>query len=255
MTCRVFAKRLTFAPMPTTPRTTRARRETALTPQQIPAFAGATDAVNADLTAHARTLRLKKGNIFVHEGAPLTGIFCVLSGLAKLFKSIDSGQEYITDLAQPGDIIGIATIFFGGAYDTHCEMIRDGTVLFIPQDDLLRVLKSQPKIAYTTMIYLASQLQQADEERFDLAVGSVRERAARLMLVLAQRLGHSDGQVIDVRVQLTRADLAEMIGTAPETLVRVLREFKRDRLIETRGHNIRILNVAKLANISLLATS
>lgn len=223
--------------------------------RQVPLFRGLTDELVKNLENNIRTYEVEKGELICHEETVADGIFCFLKGIAKQFKSAASGQQYIVHLAHKGDIVGLKTVFFEDNYDSSCEMISEGQVIYIPKEEVRQILSKHPGTAYNVMSYLAHQLKVADAYRMELAVGSVRERLAHLILLLARYYGSSHGPVAEMTIELTREEMAEMIGTVPETLVRILRDFKDENLLEANGRNIKILDFQSLQDLSVVDPS
>ncbi len=198
----------------------------------------------------SRTLprKFKKGETLYHEGRRINGIYCVYNGIVKIFKTGPDGKEQILMFARHGDIIGYRSVLANELACTTAKMIEDGALCFIPAEVLLDLVKHNSAFSYEITKLACKELGNANQYITDLAQKSVRERLAEVLLHLADKFGISEENYL--RIVLTREELANIVGTATESVIRLLSDFKNNGLIELKGRKIRILDKEGLKHIS-----
>lgn len=199
------------------------------------------------------TRNYKRKQILFFEGNPVQGIYCIKSGKVKMYKTGPEGKQYILDIFGPRDVLGLESVFSDHHLTSTAEVTEEGTICLIPQVVLSEIVKRHPETAVKITRFLAKELKDSEEERMDLAQLAVRERLARLLVLLAKSKGKkvTNGTLIDLK--LSREEMAEMIGTAAETTMRLLKEFKEEKLVEVKGKDITVLDqdaLAKTAHIT-----
>jgi len=191
-----------------------------------------------------------RGQMLFLEGSACTGVFCVRSGLVKVSRSAPRDRQYVVYLAGPGAVVGLEAVFSGREYSTSAAMIEDGTVCHIAREPLLRIIDENPHLTRSVLRLLAVQLLDSESERSELSSADVRQRVAMRLLRLAQKHGVSDESGVVVSLNLTREDLASMVGSTPETAIRQLSELRSKGIIATSGRSIRICDVERLQRIA-----
>jgi len=190
----------------------------------------------------------KRGNIIYHEGNRGNGIYCLNKGIIKLYKTGVDGKEQIIRFAKPGDIIGYRSILTNEPSCTSAKAIEDAVLCFIPAKTLIGLVHKNPDFAMELIKLSCKELGDANKFILDIAQKTVRERLAEVLLMLKDTFGLDDDNVL--QVSLTREELANIVGTATESVIRLLSEFKTDKLIELNGRRIKLTNVSKLNKIS-----
>ena len=189
-----------------------------------------------------------KGDIIYHEGNRISGCYCVNCGILKIYKTGIEGKEQIITFAQKGDIIGYRSILSSEPACTTAQVIDDALLCYIPSDVLLSLVKRNSSFSLDLMQLTCKELNQANAYIKDIAQKTVRERLAEVLLMLKTTFGEdADGFL---QVILTREDLANIVGTATESVIRLLSEFKTDNLIELSNKKIKLLNVNALKKLS-----
>lgn len=196
--------------------------------------------------------KLKKGHYVFNEGGWPNGVHCVQSGKVKMFKSNSDGKEQIMYFAQQGDFLGYRALIAEEKYAMSAEIIEDSTICFIPRDTFFSILDRNPEISKKMMKALCHELGVAGEKIQSMAQKSVRERLAETLLVLHDTFKMPGTQDAVINITLPREDIANLVGTATETVIRLLSEMKEDKLIEFEGKKIRLLNPVKLKRIAEL---
>lgn len=205
------------------------------------------DRSTTDLISQRKTSReYRKKQVIFYESSPVTGVYCIQSGKVKVYKTGPEGKQHILFIGGPGDILGLESLFTGDQIPEAAEMIEDGVVCLIPREVMLDVIRKNSEMAMKILKILADQLVASEEERVDLAQSSVRERMARLLTHLAEDHGVNGKSGVRITLPLSREEMADMVGTAAETAMRLLKEFKEDKLVEVHGREIVILNRQRL---------
>lgn len=192
----------------------------------------------------------KKGQALFTEGQHPTGVFCIHKGKLKLFKLGSSGKEQIIRFAKEGDMIGYRSLLSGELFSATAEAMEEAQICFIPKDTLFQMLQVNPKLSFEMMKLACHELGEASKVITNLAQKPVRERLAEILLILKHTFGEDKEGYIDV--SLTREEISNMTGTATESAIRLLSEFKADELILLDGKRIKILNAKKLAKIGMV---
>jgi len=190
----------------------------------------------------------KRGEILYEEGSRISGFYCINRGIIKVFKTGFDGKEQIIRFAKPGDIIAYRSVLSNEPACTTAKVIEDAGVCFIPAHILTDFVKENPLFSMEVMKLTCHELGLANEYITDIAQKTVRERLAEILLHLVNEFGLDPEQYL--RISLTREELANIVGTATESVIRLLSEFKSDGYIELSGRKIKILDRKSLEKIS-----
>jgi CRP-like cAMP-binding protein len=185
----------------------------------------------------------KKGEIIFRDGGIPTGIFYVNSGMVKKYKETAKGGEQIFYICGEGELLGYHALLGEGYYPDSAATIEDSEITFIPKENFLQVLRNSNDLSNRLLKALGHEFSLFINNITNLATKSVRERLAINLLILEEKFKRSltgDKEAIEIR--MSRTDLANMVGTAKETVVRLLQVFKRSHLIETTSKSISIID-------------
>ncbi len=199
------------------------------------------------VSEHKITNSFKKGQVIFSEGNHPFGLYCVSQGNIKLTKTGPDGKESIIRIVSGGDVLGHRSLFTDQDYSATAKALEDTTVCFIDKKFILKVMEQNPSISLEIIGKLSRDMGAAETKMASLHQKNVRERLAELLLSLNATHGVKtiDGR-IHLNIKLTREEMATMIGTANETLIRFMTEFKEAGLIEIEGKNIYILKKDEL---------
>lgn len=186
----------------------------------------------------------KKGQTIFFEGNNAHGIYCVHKGKIKMHKLGLDGKEQIIRFAKDGDVIGYRAMLSGEAYSLSASVLEDTSVCYLPKDTLLNLIQEDPKFALKLMEMTCKEMGKASKAITNLAQKPVRERLAEVLLILKETFGEREDGSIDVT--LTREEIGSLVGTATESCIRLLSEFKKDGMIELEGKKIIIKDVQGL---------
>jgi CRP-like cAMP-binding protein len=159
----------------------------------------------------------------------------------------EDGKEYITNLYNAGDYIGYLALLESKSYDDTAEVLEDSEVAMIEKDDFLQAVFNDMNIATRFIKLISRDVKEKEDRLLHLAYDSLRKRVAKGLVDIHQKFNaqKSGQQSIDI----SREDIAQYVGTATESLIRTLSDFKSERLIEIKDGKIRILQPEKLNNL------
>ncbi len=190
----------------------------------------------------------RRGDVLYQEGNRINGFYCINKGIIKVFKTGLDGKEQIIRFAKKGDIIAYRSVISNEPACTTAEVIEDSYVCFIPSEILFAFVKTNPSFSFELMKLTCHELEEANSYITDIAQKTVRERLAEILLHLMGEFGLDDNHYL--KISLTREELANIVGTATESVIRLLSEFKSDKLIELHGRKIKIIDPKGLEKIS-----
>ena len=204
------------------------------------------DQSHLELIADAKVCSVyRKGQVVFNEGAYPFGVYCINDGKIKLSHSGDDGREQIVRLVKAGDIMGYKALLSNERYTATATALEDSSICFIPKDLFLSILQKDASLSFEMMRILSSELRKAELKITHLAQKPVRERLAETLLFIKETYGlEADGHTLSVR--LSREEIANLVGTATESAIRLLSEFKKDGMIELDGKKIRLLDLPEI---------
>lgn len=195
----------------------------------------------------------KKGETLFHQGTPTFGMYCIGSGKVKLSKLNEAGGETIFSIATSGELIGYQDHIQNPEYLTTGTVLENCTACFITNEYMHELLHTQPGVA----VYLLQQTTKSMETVSSYGHASlhmnVKNRVASLLVTLGKHFGVKEGGKLKIDLRLTRQEMASMIGTASETMIRALSELKSQGVLEQQGNYILINDMDRLfkqSNIS-----
>lgn len=194
----------------------------------------------------------KKGHTIFFQGNPPFGLYCVNSGKIKVSKIGGDGKESIIRIASGGDVLGHRSLFSNENYTATATVIEDAAICFIDKKFIYKAIAEKPSVAIRLIQKLSLEMGSAESRTASLSQKTVRERLAELLLMLAKSYGIVEKNRTRLDIKLTREELASMVGTANETVIRFISEFKDEGLIEQEGKVIYILDHEKLLEFANL---
>ncbi len=206
-----------------------------------------------DVSDHKVVNTYKKGQTLFVQGNPPYGMYCVSNGNIKISQIGSDGKESIVRIASAGDVLGHRSIFTDQYYNATATAIEECSVCFIDKKYILKLVQEKPSVACNLIAKLGKDLGAAEKRVSSFYQKNVRERLAELLLLLKESHGIQEDGMIRLDIKLTREEMASIIGTASETLIRFMSELKAEGFIEQKGKVIFITNEEGLldfANIS-----
>lgn len=184
----------------------------------------------------------KKAEIFAEGDTPLY-VFFVRTGSVKVFKSHPDGKELITNIYNANDFVGFEAVLSGNVYHESAIAMTDAELIVIPRHDFLTLFQAHPDVSSSFISLLCKKVAEQENQLLHLAYNSVRQRTAEALLKVDQLRDAKQN------IQISRDDLAKIVGTASESVIRVLSDFKDEGLIEIEGGKIRIIQSARLEKV------
>ncbi len=201
-----------------------------------------------EFTQNKTTLNIKKGDNIVTEGHVMNGIYCLRSGKCKLSKLNTNGKSQIVKFLRQGNILGQRSVLSEEPSGLTITALEDMQVCFIPKTKIMQAIKENPVFSLQLMKNISHQLNEANSSISMMAQKSVKERLADILLQLYDIFGTDTEGYIDIR--LTREEMANTIGTATESAIRLLSTFKVEGLLEVKGRRIKIIDKEALDRAS-----
>ena len=202
------------------------------------------------LCAHMIIEKYGKGEQIFREGAVPSGIFYIQKGKVKKYKLDRNGREQIIYVANTGELIGYHAILAEERYSDSATTIEECSIAFIPKEDFLDTLQNSPILSHRLLKNLSHEFAVLVNSISVFAQRKVRERLAITLIVLREKFKEEDASNTDIVINISRNDLANMVGTANENVVRILKEFKTLNILYTQGRKIIVNDVRKLIEIS-----
>jgi DNA-binding response OmpR family regulator len=185
----------------------------------------------------------QKKSIIYAEGRRSKFLFYLNSGKVKTFRQHENGKEYITSLFSAGDYFGYHPLLENTNYEESAEVLEDAELVQIPKEDFLYAVYNDLNIATKFICLISKDVKHKEVRLLNLAYDSLRKRVAKGLLEMYDKFASEAG---DGTLTMSREDLAQYVGTATESLIRTLSDFKAENLIEIKEGKIRILQIKKL---------
>lgn len=193
----------------------------------------------------------KKGQTLFTEGAPNFGLHCINSGKLKVTKNGPDGRETILRIVGPGDILGHQNILTNDNNLVSATMIEEGSVCFIDRKFITELIRNEPTVSMNIIKKLSAEMAASENRNAAMSHKSVRQRLADLLLSLKQSYGIKEEHRTRLDIKLTREEMASIVGTANETIIRFISEFKEEGILEQEGKVIFLLDENKLVQSTL----
>ncbi len=191
---------------------------------------------------------IKKGDVIFEEGDTINGIYCIKDGVCKLTKLSPNGKDHIVKLIKKGELLGQRSMISDEAVNLSAIALEDMEVCFIPKSEVMGFFDKNNQFSMNVMKTICGDLKEADDHMVNLAQKTVKERLAETLLYLLNTFGKNNDNTL--KIQLSREELASMIGTATESCIRLLSEFNKIGLIELSGKKIILKDINGLKKIA-----
>jgi CRP/FNR family transcriptional regulator, polysaccharide utilization system transcription regulator len=206
-----------------------------------------------DISEKKSTVSYKKGQTIFTAGTRPNGIYCMKKGKIKLYKIGPYGKEQIIRFVLPGDTFGMRSVLCDKNYTATAVTIEDSTVCFIHKNEFQSLLMKYPAINSQIISTLSQMLEDSQNKVTSLAQKPVRERLAETLITLNKIFQEENtSSETNSVITLTRQDLANLVGTATETIIRLLSEFKSENMISIKGRKITIIDPKSITRVANL---
>ena len=197
-----------------------------------------------NLTENRDIEKYRKKQLVYSEGYRPTKLFYVISGKVKAYRSNDDGKEFITELYGPREFFGYVPLLEKAKYKDTAEALEDTEIALIPKEDFDELINNSREVSQKFVQLLANNISSKEEQLLKLAYSSLRRKVADALLLLVKKYGNEESATFEININ--RENLAAITGTATESLIRALSDFKNEKIIDIKQGNIIILNQKKL---------
>ncbi len=181
----------------------------------------------------------KKNQPLFVEGTFSRGVYCINDGKVKIYTIGEAGKEQIIRIAKEGEVVGFKAMFSDEPYKLSATTLEESNICFIKKEDFVSHLETKPELLQSVLKELSKELGERAVFIRNMAQKSVRERLASILIIL--------GDIYeDEMINLSREDLANFVGTATETIIRLLKDFKEENLIEIHVRKIELIDKKRL---------
>ncbi|MCU0359227.1 MAG: response regulator [Bacteroidia bacterium] len=200
-----------------------------------------------NLSSQRRVKQYKKKELIFAEGNQAHYLYFLSKGKIKTFRAHEYGKEFITTLYKEGDFLGYTALLENKNYTDSAEAMEDCEVILIPKEDFFALIYNNMEVMKAFVKLLSDNILEKEKQLVNLAYSTVRKRVAEALVLLYDRYSRESDQ--NFSISISREDLANIVGTATESLIRTLSDFKEEKLVEVRGSNITIINIDKIKSL------
>ena len=201
-----------------------------------------------DISSHRKTRKIAKKETLFHDGDEMRQLPYIVTGKVRTYKMNNDGKELVTGLHGIGDFVGYMGLLENGRAMETAEALEDCEVALIPCEDLLALLHKDRDVSIRFIKMLTHDVKEKEKHLLQLAYASVRQRVAQALLRVHDRYAEEDKA--DLGLRISREDLASIVGTATESLIRCLSDLKDEGLITTQGRDIQIADKTGLEKLA-----
>lgn len=189
----------------------------------------------------------KKGDVIFRENELLSGVYCVREGICKLTKLSSNGKDHTVKLMGQGKLIGQRSLIRNERTHLSAIALNDVELCFVPKEQILGNLRTNHEFSFDVMQSLAQELREAEDDLINMAQKTVRQRLAEALTYVLKTFGVNGAGYLNVN--LSREDYASIVGTATESAIRVLSQFRKEGLISLKGKMIKIEKLTALEQV------
>lgn len=197
-----------------------------------------------DLLQKCETRPYQNKSMIYVEGSYPHYLFFVKKGKVKTFKTNPDAKELITALNKEGDYFGYMSLLLDQPYDESAETIEDTELTLVPKEEFFKILDQNHEVSARFIKLISKDALDKEKQLLQIAYDSIRLRVAAGLIKFYHKYEQSEDGI-----PIVREDLANVVGTSPETVIRTLRDFKDENLIQIEGRKIKIIEPEKLANL------
>lgn len=216
----------------------------------FPLFQGLDEYCLNEIFDTKNIIRYKKGQCVYYEGARPQGVYCVLAGKLKVVKLYPEGKEQILHLVKEKDVLGLRCVMTRESYSNSAITLEESEICYLTKERFFELFSEFPAIQKKVLEYVSVRMDLLENKIVCLSQYSVRERLALNLLLLSSYFGIEKDNEVLIDISLSREDMANMIGTATETVIRLLSEFKKEGILNFSGRKMTIVNIADLKKLA-----
>jgi CRP-like cAMP-binding protein/AmiR/NasT family two-component response regulator len=200
-----------------------------------------------DFTEDRNVNKYKKKQTIYSQGNHPNRLYYVLKGKIKTFRTNEDGKELVTEIYVPGEFLGYIALLEESVYQDTAEALEESELAVIPKEDFEELINKNPQVTKKFIQLLAKNISSKEEQLLSLAYNSLRKKVAESLILLQKKYQDKPGE--EFNIDISRENLATIAGTATESLIRTLSDFRSEKLIDIKGGSIKILNEKKLSNL------
>ena len=204
----------------------------------------------AEISQLKTCVSFRKGQVIMHEGARPQGVYCIHNGKVKLYTLGTEGKEQIIRFVTSGDLIGYRSILSDEPISASATALEDTHACYIPKSSFFKVIQDNPKFSLNLLKLSCHELGEAGKMITSLAQKNVKERLAEILLILNTTFGEDEDGYIDIN--LTREEIANMVGTATESVIRLISELRKEGYIRSKGKRIALEDRVSLRQMAAI---
>ncbi len=183
---------------------------------------------------------IRKGEVIFEEGETLNGIYCVRDGVCKLTKLSENGKDQVVKLVVKGGLLGKRSLVTEQKTNLSAVALNDMEMCFIPKSEIMTDLEKNPNFSMDVLKRMGEDLKESDQSIVNMAQKSVKRRMAETLMYIHDNFGVDENGFMSIVI--SREDYASIVGTATESAIRILSQFKKQGYISTSGKQIKIEN-------------
>ena len=209
-------------------------------------FGGLSEEYIAEIEKIAVDKNYNKGDVIFYDGDEGEGFYLVVAGSVSVYKLSPEGKEQILHIVKEGDTIGAVPVFSGKSFPANARAISKSHLLFFDRKKFIQLIANKPSLTMNILALLSTRLREFTIQVENLSLKEIPGRLAAYLLYLAQEQGNKDL----IKLNISKVQLANLLGTRPESLSRALGNMKSKKLLEERGANIRLINRGLLEELA-----
>jgi len=213
----------------------------------IPLFNGLPEHQLKEIRQIAVHKYFKKHEFIFYEGDDGDGFYVIVEGLVKIYKVSSEGKEQILHIFGPGEPFGEVPVFSGQSFPANAEALAESHLVFFPRSGIVDLIAKNPSLALNMLAVLSMRLRQFTVQIENLSLKEVPARLAGYLIYLAEEQGSEDSVTLDI----SKGQLASLLGTIPETLSRIFAKLNQDGLIQVKDRTIMLLDFSRLEELAL----
>jgi CRP-like cAMP-binding protein len=213
---------------------------------RVPIFSGLTESELAFLAQRALPRYFSAGETVFSEGEPCAGLYVVVSGHIRIFKSSAGGREQVLSIDGPGNSVAELPVFDGGNYPASVTAVEDATLLFVSKQDFQSLCLAHPQVALKVLRVVGARLRRLVGIIEELSFTTVRHRLASFLLRLARTEGKRTAEGVEISLPVSNQELASQIGTVRELISRNLSRFQSEGMLKIDGRNVIVRDLKAL---------
>jgi CRP/FNR family transcriptional regulator, dissimilatory nitrate respiration regulator len=187
-----------------------------------------------------------KGDVIFYDGDEGVGFYLVVAGSVSVYKLAPDGKEQILHIVKEGDTIGAVPVFSGKSFPANARAISQSHLLFFDRKKFIQLITNKPSLTMNILALLSMRLREFSIQVENLSLKEIPGRLAAYLLYLSQEQRNKDL----IKLNISKMQLANLLGTGPESLSRALGNMKNKKLVVEEGANIRLINRALLEELA-----